>query len=953
MGVAVAGLATCLLSSAALGQTIPNPSFEANSFAVAPGYVIDNGDITGWTTDFPGGAGLSPAGGDGTFADNGTIPDGSAVAFLAGGGTLATTVTGLTAGTTYKVSLRVNATTARTPILRVTVDSADIMALSVYSVSGTAPYQHVAFEFTAAAATAALGLVNDADGGQTLLMDNLTIAESSGRWTVEPWTDDGTSGVDNQYVYTHAYSFGTGNSSVVNGVPFVGVGGPNPSVAGKFAATRLGNVFNGDANNITGGSRGLATDFIYSGANVNAGEYQSIALEGLTPGTEYVATLFSAGWESPTTSARWATFSVGDDRLTRNQDEFDDNNGIRLSYRYTADASGAVVLNIAPMNPVNVSIHIYGLSNREAVSRNVAPGITVPPTGATVSAGLPVEFSVSASGFPAPTYRWRFNGEDIPGATSSTHTIPAASAADVGEYDVVVSNTLGSVTNDVVRLVVGVPLPNSSFEVDSFLSWPGYSGDNPGNASTPPGPNVPITGWLQSAPENSGINPIENGESPFADNGRIPHGRQVAFLQSLDVPVTFGRAVEGLTVGAQYYLHYYENARAASGTPALEVSLGGTVLVPEHTVPSGGYREVFSDVFAASATSLDLVFTKSSPGGGDTTALIDNVAVVPVPANTAPFIARSPSGAAAYVGGSATLSAQVLGSLPLSYQWFRDGVPVPQGTGPALVLTDLQKPAEGNYTLQVTNIAGAVTTTAVPLAVNRRVPGLFNTGVDDTHASLPDGETDTHYELIVNPHIESTAAIVQDSTVFPIVSGPWLLNTATSKWIGPEFNTVAGAVGLYTYRTELDLTGLDPRSVVIRGQWACDNAGRDILVNGVSTGNPQSPGFGAYTPFAIEGTEVAFTAGVNTLDFIVENVDAIGYTGLRVEILTSNADPAGSRMEISRSGDTVTLTWTSTGAGPRLQSAPDLDGPWTDVTGATSPYVTTPATSPLFFQLVP
>lgn len=920
-----------------------------------PGYISENVPLTGWTTDFPTITGLNPAGGDNSFANNGAIPDGNNVAFLFGGSALNTTITGLTAGKTYTVTVRVNASTEQVPNLRAVVDSTDILALSVYPVGGTAPYMYVAFNFTATGATASLALANDAAGDQTLLVDNLTIAESTGRWTVEAWSDDATSGVDSQYVYTHAYNFGSANNTIINGVPFTGVAGINPAVSGKFTAARFGNVFNGDANNITGGSRTLANDFLYSGASIASGEYQSITLEGLTPGTEYVATLYTVAWENPDLGARWATFSVGEDRLTWNQDQYQNDNGLRLSYRYTAGQDGKAVINIAPINPVNVSIHIYGFSNRESVSRNVAPSIVAGPEDLIVAAGLPVDLTVSAGGFPTPTYQWRFNGENINGATSSTYTIASISGAQAGQYDVVVSNSQGTATSAPATLIVGIPLSNASFETDSFLSWPGYSGDNPGNASTPAGFNVPITDWVQDNENRSGINPISNGESPFADNGRIPHGRQVAFIQSTDSPVTLSRLVSGLTAGSQYYLHYYENARAGTGTPALAVQLGDVVTIPEHPVASGQYAGVYSDVFTAPSDALQLTFTKSSPNGSDTTALVDSVAIVPVPAGTAPFITRQPQSTAAYVGGSATFSAQVLGSLPLTYQWLKNGEPVSGATGSALLLTDVQSSAAGEYSLRISNNAGTNTTTIARLTVNQRIAGLYNTGVDNTDAVLPDGDTDSHYELIVNPHIESTVAVVQDSTAFPIVAGPWLANTDASKWIGPELNTVSGAVGLYTYRTSFDLTGRDPRSVFIRGRWASDNAGRDIQVNGVSSGNAQSPGFSSYTQFTLSGTNQTFVAGPNTIDFIVENETAIGYTGLRVEFLESNSLPAGSTatLQVSLSGETVTVTWTGGSATQKLQSAPTLSGPWNDVTGATSPYTTTAGGTPLFYRVGP
>ena len=54
-----------LLGALALasGQTIPNPSFESNSFAVWPGYISGNSPIVGWTSGDTNRAGLNPVSG--------------------------------------------------------------------------------------------------------------------------------------------------------------------------------------------------------------------------------------------------------------------------------------------------------------------------------------------------------------------------------------------------------------------------------------------------------------------------------------------------------------------------------------------------------------------------------------------------------------------------------------------------------------------------------------------------------------------------------------------------------------------------------------------------------------------------------------------------------------------------------------------------------------------------
>ncbi len=62
-----------------------------------------------------------------------------------------------------------------------------------------------------------------------------------------------------------------------------------------------------------------------------------------------------------------------------------------------------------------------------------------------------------ASGAPAPTRQWRFNGMDLAGQTNLCLTITNAQAANAGEYSVVASNYLGMATSVVVRIAVTEP----------------------------------------------------------------------------------------------------------------------------------------------------------------------------------------------------------------------------------------------------------------------------------------------------------------------------------------------------------------------------------------------------------------------------------------------------------------------------------------------------------------
>ena len=68
--------------------------------------------------------------------------------------------------------------------------------------------------------------------------------------------------------------------------------------------------------------------------------------------------------------------------------------------------------------------------------------------------GSNVTFSALAIGLPEPAYQWRFEGEDISGATSATYTRHDVATNDSGAYTVVATNLSGSVTSAVAALFV-------------------------------------------------------------------------------------------------------------------------------------------------------------------------------------------------------------------------------------------------------------------------------------------------------------------------------------------------------------------------------------------------------------------------------------------------------------------------------------------------------------------
>jgi hypothetical protein len=84
----------------------------------------------------------------------------------------------------------------------------------------------------------------------------------------------------------------------------------------------------------------------------------------------------------------------------------------------------------------------------------VLPTIVAPPQPVTVTAGQMAVLAVTAAGTAPLSYQWQKNGVNVAGATASTLTLSGVQGADAGDYRVVVSNSAGSATSAVAKLVV-------------------------------------------------------------------------------------------------------------------------------------------------------------------------------------------------------------------------------------------------------------------------------------------------------------------------------------------------------------------------------------------------------------------------------------------------------------------------------------------------------------------
>jgi hypothetical protein len=377
-----------------------------------------------------------------------------------------------------------------------------------------------------------------------------------------------------------------------------------------------------------------------------------------------------------------------------------------------------------------------------------------------------------------------------------------------------------------------------------------------------------------------------------------------------------------------------------------------------------------------------------------------------------PVIYQQPQSTIRFAGDPVIISLAAGGSNPLSYQWKFSGTIIPGATNPSYLLSSAQFSNAGAYSCTISNSIGSTNTVAATLTVLTTPTISYAQTViaDNPMAYLRLNETNgtvahdswgghdgQYFNSVLgvpgyNTNDPDTAVAVgvlngTDSYVGNILGIDFstLVNTATfsiEAWVnggtqiagagivtygygngGEQFNLDTGSGGAHAFRFSVrdannfahNANGnVAPNSTWQHVVGVCDepNGFVRLYVNGVSNANTTISGgvqMGT-SPISIGSRQPDFRS-TYTQNFAgsIDEVAIYNYALSAGQI--QNHYLAGTnpvvRLYAQRSGPNVMLLW----APGTLQASPTVNGTYTDVPGATSPYLIAPAPARQFYRV--
>jgi hypothetical protein len=340
------------------------------------------------------------------------------------------------------------------------------------------------------------------------------------------------------------------------------------------------------------------------------------------------------------------------------------------------------------------------------------PTITAGPLSQTVTGGVNVTFSVTATGTAPLSYQWLFNRTNVVGSNSSSLSLNNVQLANAGGYSVVVTNALGKATSPTADLVVNVP----PFIITQPTNTAALVGTDATLTVVAGGANPFYYQWRKNGTPISGATQSElvlpNAQTTDSGNYTVVITNWLGSITS---------AVAQVSVGVPPVITIQPTDQTAPPGSTATFSVTATGTAPLFYQ----WHKNSLDIPGATSASLVLTNVQFSDQGNYYDVVVSNAlgfadsdfAYLTVGSVSAPSIVVQPVSQTVPPGGTADFSVTAFGSFPLYYQWRHDGTNVPGATLDSLTLANVQSSDAGPYSVLVTNVAGSALSQTATLTV--------------------------------------------------------------------------------------------------------------------------------------------------------------------------------------------------------------------------------------------
>ena len=347
--------------------------------------------------------------------------------------------------------------------------------------------------------------------------------------------------------------------------------------------------------------------------------------------------------------------------------------------------------------------------------------ITSQPVSQSVVQGSAATFTVTATGGAPLAYQWKKNGTDIPGATSSTLTVPDTLLADSGTvYSVVVSTSADKETSSNAILTVTAQAVKPAITTQPAERTVGL-GSSASFSVSATGTAPLLYQWKKggTAIPNATSSSYTTPFTSLADNGAeysVEVSNDAGKVTSKMVVLAVTAAPVAPTIASQPV----PQSVVIGETASFSVNATGTAPLTYQWKRNG------SDIAAATSSTYRIAATVSGDNAAVFTVVVSNsqgqVTSTPVTltvAAVAPSFTTQVAAQTITAGQTATFSVTATGTAPLIYQWKKGGTVIPGATTSSYTTPVMSYAGNGKeYSVEVSNSADTVTSSAT-LTVNK------------------------------------------------------------------------------------------------------------------------------------------------------------------------------------------------------------------------------------------